>query len=517
MVSQIPNQVSKGKELTDAELKNEKAEDSTGQVTHGSSGSGFEMIPPISPILVSEPQQRTVRLPCLLLDTYSSNPSFYGRESILSLIEQQLLPPRTELISQRNTGLRHFALCGLGGMGKTEIAQEFAWRHRDDFDAVFWVVADKIPKLNECYQQISLKLGLEDQSECKNQVISREIVKGWLSNPWKQISETDDQQDKAIRSTQEATWLMIFDNADDPSILVDYWPQGSGSVLVTSRDPIAKSLFSMRPSGIDLDPLEEEEAASLLMRLTGVEDDSDAESEALARRITKILGGIPLAISQMAGIIRRQELSLAEFLDLYEDSNERTDLHDKKLESIAKYPHSISTVWAIEKLKPESRKLLELISFLDPDNIDESLLVDALTEIFPDEITIKTGLYRDWRTELLQTSLVRRNKQKNELSVHRMVQDVVRAKMNDNTAKSMFHLVVRLLWSNWPSALPKPSRKPLITQPKASNTRYNLERWPLCASLYPHVLRLHQLWASLVEVGVETKLLFASLISDAAW
>ena len=66
----------------------------------------------------------------------------------------------------------------------------------------------------------------------------------------------------------EADWLIIFDNANDPYLLTDYWPKGSGSVLVTSRDPIAKSLFCTQCSGLDLTPLSDGDGAYLLETLT---------------------------------------------------------------------------------------------------------------------------------------------------------------------------------------------------------------------------------------------------------
>lgn len=160
------------------------------------------------------------------------------------------------------TTLRQFALCGFGGIGKTEIARESSRRYKSSFDAIFWVMADEIAKLNHHYQQISLRLGLEDPSDCKNQVVSREVVKGWLSNPRKHLSVSDELiQPGQARS--EATWLLIFDNADDLMLLADYRPQGRGSILITSRDPLAKRMFTSRPSGMDLSPLSQEDSLSL--------------------------------------------------------------------------------------------------------------------------------------------------------------------------------------------------------------------------------------------------------------
>jgi hypothetical protein len=482
---------------------------STARATNGSSAMEYEVIPITTAI---EPTRMKPKLPCMVLESYARNLNFHGREDVINLIDQTLLPSKTKLVASQDSGLRQFALCAMGGMGKTEIAQDFALRHKDEFDAIFWVQADEISKMDESYQQISLKLGLETSSENNSHVVSRELVKGWLSNPWR-----DDSGDDNRATGSEINWLVIFDNADDPMILTDYWPQGSGAVLVTSRDPLAKSLFSARASGIDLEPLEDDAGAVLLLQLTGISIDDEDDVEDLAKRNAQLLGGIPLAISQMAGIIRRQELSLAEFHDLYTDAAEHLDLYNTKIGDGATkgYAHSISTVWAIEKLKPEARTMLELISFFDADNIQEDLLVEASAEIFPRNITFKNSLYRDLRTELLQTSLVRRNKQKNELSVHRLVQDAVRAKMDSATAQRMFDFAVRLIWVNWPAGMPKPSRAPQYPQPRTANEASKVSRWPLCAQLYPHVLRLHHLHSIMPEIPTLSRLALAALLGEA--
>lgn len=130
-------------------------------------------------------------------------------------------------------------------------------------------------------------------SECKSQVVSRDIVKGWLSNPRKYLSGSDESIQPG-QATSDATWLLIFDNADDPMILADYWPQGSGSILVTSRDPLAKSMFTRRPSGLDLGPLTQQDSLSLFNHLTTGFDEPEDDT---ARGISDALGGVPLAIT----------------------------------------------------------------------------------------------------------------------------------------------------------------------------------------------------------------------------
>ena len=478
--------------------------------TEGTSHSGFELVHPTP---LNTEIRKTLHLPCFLLNAHSSNEDFCGREDILECLAAELLPPKN-IVTASRTALRQFALCGFGGIGKTEIAREFSRRHKASFDAVFWVVADEIAKLDHHYQQISLALGLEDLAECKSQVVSREIVKGWLSNPRKNLSGSDEFVQPG-QPRAEPTWLLIFDNADDPMILADYWPHGSGSILVTSRDPLAKSMFTRRPSGLDLGPLSQQDSISLFNHLSTISNEPEDNT---ALKISDALGGVPLAISQMAGIIRRQDLTLSEFFELYTDHEEHASLYGTKFDTnLVTYPHSLSTAWAFEKLKPQARQMLELISFLDPDVIGEDLLMEASVELLADGAQYKKSNYIEARTDLLQSSLIQRDKHKQQISVHRIVQDVILATMDVTKKRLMFNQVVRLLWANWPSAMPKPSREPELPQPKSTGGRLHVGRWPICAAIYPHVLRIHQLWSAVSDPSEATRLLFAKLLNEAAW
>ena len=486
--------------------------ESSAVTIYGSSQAGFEVIAPVTSYAET---RKEPRLPCVVLDAVDNNRVFVAQQPILDLIGKELLPSKEKIISSASSGIRQFALCGLGGLGKTAIAVEFARRYKGAFDAVFWVRADAVAKLDESYSDISIKLGLGDESEKRNHVVNRELLKGWLSNPWKGAASKDEALNSMSPDTAEADWLIIFDNADDPYILTDYWPQGSGSVLITSRDPIAKTLFSVQSSGIDLNPLSDEDGASLLGTLTNTRG---GEGESVAKKISQALGGLPLAILQMASIIRRQQLDLAEFLDLYLDNTEHLDLHGKRFDSgIRNYPYNISTVWAFERLSVEARALLELISFFDPDAFQEDILTGAPSEVLAKGFPVKIGAYREARTELLQLSLVRRNPQKKELSVHRLVQDAVLAKAGKKSARASLGLTVHLLWAQWPSAMPKASLQVAGMQKNENNKRLVVGRWPICAALYPHVLRLKQLWGSFEDMSILIKLQFVSLLTDAAW
>jgi hypothetical protein len=482
------------------------------RATDGTSRGDFEVIQPLSP----KPQKqsrRPLHIPCFFLNIHAVNPDFYGREDILDLLVNELLPSRNR-VTASGTGLRQFTLCGFGGIGKTEIAREFCRRHKAAFDAVFWVTADEVAKLDYDYQQMSLILGLEDPSECKSQVVSREIMKGWLSSPRKHVSEPGDS-DQPGESGPEATWLLVFDNADDPMMLADYWPHGSGSILITSRDPLSKTIFTRKPSGIDLGPLTPEDGLSLFNYLISSIEEEGGDK---AKEISDALGGVPLAISQMAGIIRRQDLTLSEFFELYTNYEEHASLYGTKFDtSLVAYPHSLSTVFAFDKLKGQSRQLLELISFLDPDVIEEDLLMSAYVKLASDGTRFKKANFIDARTDLLQSSLIQRDKQKRCISVHRIVQDTMLATMDDAQKRTIFERVVHILWADWPSAMPVPSKEPELPKPKSAGNRQHVGRWPICAAIYPHVLSVHQLWVNIPDHSEAVRLHFARLLSEAAW
>lgn len=442
-----------------------------------------------------------------MLEFTNHNPNFVGREKILEEIAKALLPSQTKFVSSELEDLKRFALCGLGGVGKTEIAIEFVLRHKDAYDAVFWIRADEVAKLDSRFRQIAIELQLETQTESVNHVVSRELVKGWLSRAWKWT-----KPEGQVRTPVEATWLIIFDNVDDLQILPDYWPiQGNGAVLITSRDPLSKFIFSTTPFGINLEPFTNEEGATLLKQLTNEQDAGQ-----VAEDIAQALGGLPLAISQMAGIIRRQDLKLSEFLESYNDAAEHAALFGAKFPlGHSVYPHTISSVWVLDSLKPATRILLKVIAFLDPDCIQEYILANSSLKLMLDGYPPSPAAFREARSELIQSSLLIRHKNREELTVHRLVQDSVRAKMTPEEGAHAFWSAVRLLWAQWPTAMGSPTRKnaPVVT-PKF----HFIDRWPKCATLYPHVLRLKNLYSSIANSDLMVpKVELAALLNDAAW
>ena len=467
---------------------------------------GYEFVPTIANFSVA---RKEPRLPCYVLDSIVRNPDFFGRKDILQILENSLLPSRAKFISSESSSTRYFALSGMGGLGKTEIATEFAFRHKEKFDAVFWVRADEVAKLDQSYSQIAYKLGLETAAESTSQVVSKDLVKEWLSSPW---TCSPREHNPETSSPAQATWLIIFDNADEPSIVADYWPaMGNGSVLVTSRDPIAKTYYSTKVSGIDLEPFSDADGASLLKALT-----LDDDVTGVAKKISRRLGGLPLALTQMASVIQRQELSFSEFMKSYENDTEHSELHGLRYSTgSGAYSYTISSVWRLENFTSRPRTLLRTLAYLDPDCIEEIIFEEWSLPLPTQDFFGKPGRYRAARTELLQTSLIKRNKENCQLSIHRLVQDAVIAQMSEEDISQFFWNAVCNLAIQWPSGRAAPSKKRLqSTPPKA----HSIHEWPKCQTLYPHVLRLKQTWQKLFRYEpTPYNIKWAGLLADAAW
>lgn len=283
-------------------------------------------------------------------------------------------------------------------------------------------------------------------------------------------------------------------------------------MLITSRDPLVKMIFSSEPSGIDLDPFTIKEAGDLVRKLT-----HDTDKDNVALKIAEALGGLPLAITHIAGIIRRQQLRLSEFYDAYQEQFDHTVFHSLRYgPGRPSYAHTISTVWVFESLGLRAKSLPDVLSFFDPDGIEEFIFKDDAFKMLVPSFPATRMAYIAARTELLQASLIRRKQEKDALWVHRLVQDSVRTKMTREFAVQVFWCASRLVWSLWPSAMSPTSRpNQIVKQPKDHVIK---DRWPICEILFPHVLRLVVLYPKIIDPELPAPDLdFAFLLNDAGW
>lgn len=376
--------------------------------------------------------------------------------------------------------------------------------HVDLYDAIFWIHADKRTKLASDFSHIAVDLDLlpAASQDAKDQVVTRELVKGWLAKPVRSSKRLNNTQE------EEAKWLLIFGNAEDQEDLVDFWPvSGStGSVLMTSRDPLAKTPLYKAQQGCDLQPFTLDDAASFLLKMTWQEGEDDERK--VVRYVVQKLGGLPLAITQMAGIMVCQQLLFWDFIQRYKEEKKLLALFNLSVVPTARkepYGHTLAFVWALESLEQGSI-LRNVLSLLDGDGIQEEILTSSFSEItllgYPCTITA----YQNARFELSKSSLISRDKGSSKLMIHRVIQDAARARMNMYGLVETFKCAVRLVLQVWPAA--------------GTAQQHNVGRWRECEALTPHMLRLYDL---LTRLNIEDQLVlkadieFANLLNKLGW
>ena len=193
-----------------------------------------------------------------------------------------------------------FALYGLGGVGKTQIALEYAYVHREDFDIICWLRASDSKTLANSYVELSrnndmILLGSPTFPDQHDSVDIAKEMKRWF-----------ERQDGL-------KWLLIFDNADKiTEDIVDLIPRrGNGCVLTTSRNQ--ESDGELAVGGHEVEEMKEDEAIQLLLKCARCEG-----SEQDSKTLVSILGYLPLAIEQAAGFIRSKRISVARYTAIYE-------------------------------------------------------------------------------------------------------------------------------------------------------------------------------------------------------
>ena len=460
--------------------------------------SGYDIIP-LSRGISQEIQ--AVNLPCYMLEPHMPNPDFYGREGVLDIVENYLKPRLMASQGTTSPGLRSFALCGVGGVGKTQTAVEYAYAHRTEYDAIFFLNASDHGKLAQGFTDISIQLGLETSTSALDQVISKDLVLGWMAAPQRYLRGPT--QLKTSQETRETSWLVVFDNADDLSVLNEYWPMSSsGSIVVTSRDPLAKTRFYVPVvAGYDLDPLLTKDAGTLLRNLTGFNTPEDLEcSEQIANKTS----GLPLAITSVARTVSRRRISFQELLELYNDQSIQLDIHQAQVGSNTK---SLFTVWAFEDLSKEAIYLINQIAFMDPDRISENIFTDLFKQdtkdARPEGFFHSKMSFFEARTELLKSSLISRNVDLKEMSTHRIIQDAARLRMGMHVTTTVFSGVARMIYSSWPF----------------SAFEHSTERWCLCEPIVPHISNLHEIYQNTpaLKDDVQARPELSRLFMDFGW
>lgn len=344
--------------------------------------------------------------------------SFTGRDSIL----QQLFDG---FVFDNTTGMvTSQAITGLGGMGKTQTAAEYAIRYRQHYKAVLWARAQTQEDLVASFQTIADMLA---HPQAAPQDLTRliQMMQKWFI-------------------TQSA-WLLILDNADNLTVLDSFLPQAArGHILLTSRT----GAIDAQAQPLTLEPLHPEDGAICILRRSGLLRAQTPLSQlsptdvGAAQQLSQSMGGLPLALEQAGAYINDTGCGVRRYHSLYQDYRAR--LLEKQHGEVPDYPESVASAWnvsrqTVENINPAGAELLRLCAFLAPDAIPEELLIQGAPALGPVlgsvvtndvELNNAIGILRKY------SLLNRENDEKTtfaRLSIHQIMQTILRDQMDEAT------------------------------------------------------------------------------------
>ncbi len=411
-------------------------------------------------------------LPIVWNIPYPPNPFFTGRSEILKRIESQL-----QQAGQATALSQPQAISGLGGIGKTQIAIEFAYRHRHEYQFVFWVLADTREALVSGYIAVAGLLNLPEK-DAEAQEITIGAVRHWLQ-------------------THEV-WLLILDNADELTIVREFIPAiFGGHILLTTR---AQSMGRLALR-IEVETMDHDMGALFLLRRAGKLsenaslDTASPVDQALARSISEELGGLPLALDQAGGYIEETQCNLQGYQMYYR--TRRAQLLKRRGGLVADHPESVATTWSlslekVEQKNPAAAELLRFCAFLHPDAIPEEILTSGAKHLGPvlQPVASDSLLLNNAIAVLWSYSLISRDPKERTLTIHRLVQAVLKDAMNMATQWDWMQRVILAVSEAFPREV-------------------GVFEWPQCERCLPHAL----ICADFIEQGGLMLLEAASLLN----
>ena len=379
---------------------------------------------------------------------FSRNQYFIGREEVLHSLHELFTRGKIEADPQVA------AITGLGGIGKTQAAVEFAYRYANDYSGVFWCQAATRPELIASALEIARTLTLPEQAATSQTDVIL-AVRRWLE--------------------KHASWLLIVDNVETPGLLTSMLPAyHAGHVLLTSRSHLLDHLGIRHQ--FQMEGLSHHEALDFLLTRTGMADRYSSDEREAAIQLADELDRLPLALEQAGAFVFAMRSTFADYLKSY--SVHRLGLLEERGPITGDYPESVATTWSlnfrkVEETSPAAGEILRATAFVGAKDIPIALITGAVEQLGPilgqalasvaeDPVVIDRILGAIGRF-----SLIDRDPNSQTYSIHRLVQLVVRESMAAGDQHIWTKRIVRTMERIFP-------------QPTFAN-------WALCDQLLPHV------------------------------
>jgi transcriptional regulator with XRE-family HTH domain len=359
------------------------------------------------------------------------NPGFTGRDDLLAAVREQLVAGDRAVVQ---------ALHGMGGVGKTQLAAEYAHQFAGSYDLAWWINAEQGGLIGDQVAALGLALG------CVPPGAGTEAVRAAV------LAEL----------RHRGRWLLVFDNAEDPADVAPWLPGGGGHVLITSRQRGWQEVAAP----VEVDVLARAESVAILQaRVAGL---SATEADKLAAE----LGDLPLAIAQAAGFMADTAMTAGEFLALLETRAGQLLAQGAP----GSYPRSLAAAAGLmadrlARQDPAAAELAAVCAFLAPEPIPETLFT-AAAGVLPSELAARAADPLAWRqtlAHLTRQSLVRIDHR--GLQMHRLTQAILRDRLTPAQATATRQQAEAILAASDPGDM-----------------GVNPVTWPQWARLTPHVL-----------------------------
>jgi tetratricopeptide (TPR) repeat protein len=302
------------------------------------------------------------------------------------------------------------AIHGLGGVGKTRAAVEYAHAYKDSYCAVLFVIADSGKALHHNFAALAGPLALDlPEQHGAEQAIRVRAVSTWLN--------------------AHPGWLLILDNLDARDAMAEAHTLiarlAGGHVIITTR--LASFASYIEP--IELEVLDRDASAEFLLQRTHHHRSRAEDDGRAARALGEHLGGLALALEQAGAFINRAKLGFVQYERLWRENWPRLALWAD--ETVTHYPRAIAATWetSIARLGAPARRLLARLSWLAPEPVPYALLEVPLALAAPGPADATQHL--EALDDLADYSMVRCNRVQGEFDIHRLVKDVTRRNLGE--------------------------------------------------------------------------------------